>query len=80
MTLLDLNELVKFLRETRKFKPRRDDKLNKLKRMLKVKSLLEKRSLSLLNLLIRRAILRRNLEKMVSMELPELMGDQRNSI
>ena len=37
MTLLDLNELVKFLQETRKFKPERDDKLNKLKRMLKSK-------------------------------------------
>jgi hypothetical protein len=37
MTLLDLNELVKFLQETRKFKPENDDKLNKLKRMLKSK-------------------------------------------
>ena len=37
MTLLDLNELVKFLQETRKFKPEKDDKLNKLKRMLKSK-------------------------------------------
>ena len=34
MTLLDLNELIKFLKETRKFKPERDDKLNKLIRML----------------------------------------------
>ena len=37
MTLSDLDELVKFLKETRKFKPARDDKLNKLKRMLKSK-------------------------------------------
>lgn len=37
MTLLDLNELVKFLQETRKFKSEKDDKLNKLKRMLQTK-------------------------------------------
>jgi len=37
MTWSDLDELVKFLQETRKFKPARDDKLNKLKRMLKSK-------------------------------------------
>ena len=35
ITLQDLDELIKFLKETRKFKPARDDKLNKLKRMLK---------------------------------------------
>ena len=35
ITFQDLDELIKFLKETRKFKPARDDKLNKLKRMLK---------------------------------------------
>ena len=34
ITFRDLNELVKLLEETRKFKPAKDDKLNKLKRML----------------------------------------------
>jgi len=43
MTLLDLNELVKFLQETRKFMPERDDKLNKLKRMLKIKEFIGKK-------------------------------------
>ena len=43
MTLLDLDELVKFLQETRKFKPERDDKLNKLKRMLKSKEFIGKK-------------------------------------
>ena len=37
VTLLDLNELVQFLNETRKFKPERDDKLKKLLRMLNSK-------------------------------------------
>ena len=43
MTLLDLNELVKFLEETRKFKSEKDDKLNKLKRMLQSKEFNEKK-------------------------------------
>lgn len=42
-TLLDLNELVEFLKETRKFKPERDDKLNKLKRMLQSKEFIGKK-------------------------------------
>ena len=43
MTLLDLNELVKFLEETRKFKSEKDDKLNKLKRMLKSNEFIDKK-------------------------------------
>lgn len=36
-TLLDLNEIVRFLEEARKFEPKRDDKLQKLIRLLKSK-------------------------------------------
>lgn len=36
-TYLDLNELVRFLTETRKFDPKHDDKLKKLIRLLKTK-------------------------------------------
>jgi len=43
MTLLDLNELIKFLKETRIFKPERDDKLKKLIRMLKTKEFSDKK-------------------------------------
>ena len=43
MTFLDLDELVKFLKETRKFKPTKDDKLNKLKRMLRSKEFIGKK-------------------------------------
>ncbi|MDA7723768.1 helicase-related protein [Pseudomonadales bacterium] len=42
-TFLDLNELVKFLAETRKFKPENDDKLKKLVRMLKTKEFDQKK-------------------------------------
>ena len=38
-TLLDLDQLIKFLDETRKFEPKHDDKLQKLIRLLKSKSL-----------------------------------------
>jgi len=38
-TFLDLDEIAKFLEETRKFEPRHDDKLNKLTRLLKSKDL-----------------------------------------
>ena len=38
-TFLDLDEIVKFLAEARKFKPRNDDKLQKLVRLLKSKEL-----------------------------------------
>ena len=38
-TLLDLDQLVKFLDETRKFEPKHDDKLQKLVRLLKSKAL-----------------------------------------
>ena len=43
MTLLDLNELVKFLVETKKFQPDRDDKLKKLRRMLQSKEFFDKK-------------------------------------
>ncbi len=43
ITLMDLNGLVEFLKETRKFKPERDDKLNKLKRMLNSKEFIGKK-------------------------------------
>lgn len=38
-TLLDLDEIVKFLEEAKKFEPRHDDKLQKLVRLLKSKEL-----------------------------------------
>ena len=38
-TFLDLNEIVQFLAEARKFEPRHDDKLQKLIRLLKSKAL-----------------------------------------
>ena len=38
-TFLDLNEIVQFLAEARKFKPKHDDKLQKLIRLLKSKEL-----------------------------------------
>jgi superfamily II DNA or RNA helicase len=38
-TFLDLDEIVKFLNESRKFEPRHDDKLQKLIRLLKSKDL-----------------------------------------
>lgn len=38
-TYLDLNEIVRFLSETRKFNPEHDDKLKKLVRLLKTKEL-----------------------------------------
>ena len=42
MTLFDLSELVKFLRETRKFKPEKDDKLINLSVCLKLKNFWKK--------------------------------------
>ncbi len=42
-TFDDLDELVKLLKETRKFKSENDDKLNKLKRMLKSKKFIGKK-------------------------------------
>ena len=42
-TFKDLDELAVFLEETKKFKPENDDKLNKLIRMLKTKSLQRKK-------------------------------------
>jgi superfamily II DNA or RNA helicase len=38
-TYSDLEQLVRFLQETRKFEPKHDDKLNKLKRLLKSKDI-----------------------------------------
>ncbi len=38
-TFLDLNQIVQFLREARRFKPKQDDKLQKLLRLLKTKEL-----------------------------------------
>jgi len=37
--MLDLDQIVSFLRETKKFEPRHDDKLKKLKRLLRSKDL-----------------------------------------
>jgi hypothetical protein len=42
-TFLDLNQLIKFLEETRKFKPAQDDKLKKLLRMLNSKEFVDKK-------------------------------------
>jgi ERCC4-related helicase len=42
-TFLDLDQLVKFLEETRKFEPEQDDKLKKLLRMLKSKEFVDKK-------------------------------------
>ena len=42
-TFLDLDQLVKFLDETRKFKPEQDDKLKKLLRMLNSKEFTDKK-------------------------------------
>lgn len=42
-TFLDLDQLVKFLEETRKFKPAQDDKLKKLVRMLNSKEFVDKK-------------------------------------
>ncbi len=39
-TFLDLNEIVKFLQESRKFEPKHDDKLKKLIRLLKSKEVM----------------------------------------
>jgi superfamily II DNA or RNA helicase len=44
-TMLDLDQIVTFLKETRKFKPSSDDKLNKLKRLLKTKALKDQKVL-----------------------------------
>lgn len=41
----DLNEIVKFLEETKKFKPSDDDKLNKLKRLLSAKDMKDQKVL-----------------------------------
>tara|TARA_B100001964_G_scaffold241903_1_gene315381 strand:+ start:1068 stop:4217 length:3150 start_codon:yes stop_codon:yes gene_type:complete len=38
-TFLDLDQIVSFIEETKKFKPKHDDKLNKLKRLVKSKDL-----------------------------------------
>jgi superfamily II DNA or RNA helicase len=38
-TFLDLDQIVNFIRETKKFKPKNDDKLKKLKRLLNSKDL-----------------------------------------
>ena len=42
-TFLDLDQIVKFLEETRKFKPAQDDKLKKLLRMLNSKEFADKK-------------------------------------
>ena len=44
-TFIDLDQLVKFLEEARKFEPRHDDKLQKLLRLLKSKALTEQKVL-----------------------------------
>ena len=44
-TFLDLDEIVKFLEEARKFEPRHDDKLQKLIRLLKSKELADQKVL-----------------------------------
>jgi len=38
-TFLDLDQIINFIRETKKFKPKNDDKLKKLKRLIKSKDL-----------------------------------------
>lgn len=62
-TLLDLNELVKFLQETRKFKPEKDDKLNKLKRMLKSNEFIGKKVIIFTEFADTARYLEQNLEK-----------------
>lgn len=42
-TMLDLDELIKFIEETKKFNPKQDDKLKKLIRMLKTQEFAEKK-------------------------------------
>ena len=44
-TFLDLNEIVRFLDEARKFEPKQDDKLQKLIRLLKSKALADQKIL-----------------------------------
>ena len=44
-TVLDLDQLVNFLKEARKFEPRHDDKLQKLVRLLKTKELAKQKVL-----------------------------------
>ena len=44
-TFLDLNQMVQFLNEARKFEPKHDDKLQKLIRLLKSKALVEQKIL-----------------------------------
>lgn len=44
-TFLDLDEIVKFLNESRKFEPKHDDKLQKLIRLLKSKELVDQKVL-----------------------------------
>lgn len=44
-TFIDLDQIVRFLEETRKFKPQHDDKLKKLIRLLKTKELDEQKVL-----------------------------------
>jgi hypothetical protein len=43
-TFLDLDQIVQFLDEARKFEPKHDDKLQKLIRLLKSKELAARRS------------------------------------
>ena len=43
-TFLDLDQIVQFLDEARKFEPKHDDKLQKLIRLLKSKALDDRRS------------------------------------
>ena len=44
-TFLDLDQVVRFLNESRRFQPQHDDKLQKLKRLLKTKDLADKKVL-----------------------------------
>lgn len=62
-TLLDLDQIVKFLNETREFKPQNDDKMKKLVRLLKSKDLQDQKVIVFTEFADTARYLREELEK-----------------
>ena len=62
-TFLDLDQIVQFLDEARKFEPKHDDKLQKLIRLLKSKALADQKSLIFTEFADTARYLRRHLEE-----------------
>ena len=62
-TFLDLNEIVRFLEEARKFEPKHDDKLKKLVRLLRSKELADQKVLIFTEFADTARYLKRHLDK-----------------